>query len=537
MSTMGTTASSAMSPPPAQVVFDPVPQPAPAAPPPAPVFGPRLALGLFGILLAAMIAGLNNRVPGLALADIQGALGFSRDQAAWLNTVYSAGELAAMPFASWFAITYSMRRFQMWMLSSALFFSALLPWVHNYELMLLLRSVQGLCSGALIPILMMAALRFLPAPIRLHGLALYALTATFSPNVALWLSSLFVDSVQDWRWIYWHTLPLGAVSLACMAYGVPKSPMLLGRFKQCNWLAILIGVLGLACLVVTLDQGLRLDWLNSPRIQASAFVGVSLTGLFLLMQWKDPAPFIRLQLLGKRNLGLGFSVFFVMLIVMSSAVVLPVNTLAQLHGLRLEQTAQIGLMVGVPQLILGSLVALLLYRKWIDARYLFALGLSCMAAACWMGTKITSDWMLDEFLIITLLQSIGQPLAVVSMLFLGTSVVQPMEGPYVSGIINTLRALGTVVGSAVVGQFLFERNQMHRQHLIDQASHLAHAGQIPVSELSLVIHQQALVLATADIYRVFAVVAVLLIPLVLMLQYVPAPQVKVMPDAQATKSA
>lgn len=487
------------------------------------VFGIRLALGLLGILLAAMIAGLNNRVPGLALADVQGTLGFSKDAATWLNTVYSAGELAAMPFATWFAITCSVRRFHLAMLSMALFFSAILPFVQSLELMLILRALQGLCSGALIPILMMAALKFLPPPIRLHGLALYALTATFSPNVALWVTTVCVDYFQDWRWLYWHTLPLGMIAIACVAYGVPKSPPMFARFKQCDWLSILIGMVGLACLVITLDQGLRLDWFNSPIIQASTFAGVCLTLLFLVMQWLNPAPFIKLQLLGRRNLGLGFSVFFIMLIVMSSAVVLPVNTLSHLHGLRLEQSASIGLMMGVPQLVLGSVVALLLYQKWIDARYLFAFGLACMALACWMGSFITSAWMLDQFLWITVLQTIGQPFAVVSMLFLGTSSVQPMEGPYVSGIINTLRAFGTVFGSGLIGQFLYVRTQFHFDQLIDQSPiDSMHAG-LDLNSLAGAINQQAGILATADIYRVFALIALFLIPVVLMLKYIPAP--------------
>lgn len=47
--------------------------------------------GLLGIFLAAMMAGLNNRVGALALADVRGALGFGLDDASWLSTAYTAG--------------------------------------------------------------------------------------------------------------------------------------------------------------------------------------------------------------------------------------------------------------------------------------------------------------------------------------------------------------------------------------------------------------------------------------------------------------
>jgi DHA2 family multidrug resistance protein len=75
-------------------------QPTAAPPAPAAAAAPpkRAIAGLVGILIAAMMAGLNNRVGALALADVRGALGFGLDDASWLTTVYSAGEVIAMPF-------------------------------------------------------------------------------------------------------------------------------------------------------------------------------------------------------------------------------------------------------------------------------------------------------------------------------------------------------------------------------------------------------------------------------------------------------
>ena len=180
---------------------------APAGPPPQPVFNLRMAIGLLGIFLAAVVAGLNGRIPSLVLPDLRGALGIGIDEASWLLTAYSAGELAAMPFATWFAITFSMRRFHLAMLFSTLLLTWLMPYVQDLPLLLTLRVFQGLLGGAMIPLLMVACLRFLPLPIRLHGLAVFALVATFSPNIALWIASQWVDQLEDWRWVYWHVIP------------------------------------------------------------------------------------------------------------------------------------------------------------------------------------------------------------------------------------------------------------------------------------------------------------------------------------------
>jgi len=147
----------------------------------------RPMAGLLGIFIAAMMAGMNNRVGAIALADVRGALGFGLDDASWLTTAYNAGELIAMPFAAWFAVTLSVRRFELWLLAACTLVAAILPSIRDAGLLLALLFVQGIAGGAMIPLLMMVALKSLPAPVRLYGLAMYAMTATFAPNVSIWL--------------------------------------------------------------------------------------------------------------------------------------------------------------------------------------------------------------------------------------------------------------------------------------------------------------------------------------------------------------
>jgi DHA2 family multidrug resistance protein len=125
-----------------------------------------------------------------------------------------------------------------------------------------------------------------------------------------------------------------------------------------------------------------------------------------------------------------------------------------------------------------------------------------------------------------LLQAIGQAMAVVSLLFLTTSVVQPMEGPFVAGTINTLRAFGVIFGGAIIGHFFRLRQHFHSEMLVDHIGQMS--ASIPLSPANLTAltdstRQQAFVLANADSYLMLAVLAVLLIPFVLRMNYIPAP--------------
>lgn len=501
------------------------PHNAPGAHPPPAKLSLKAIAGLSGIFIAAMMAGLNNRVGALGLADIRGALGFGLDDASWITTAYTVGELVATPFATWFAITLSVRRFHRLMVTICAVIAAILPFVHNLNLLIFLRFLQGMSSGALIPILMMAALKFLPPSIRLHGLALYAMTATFAPNVAIWLAGQWTDGLTQWRWIYWQIIPISFVAASLTGWGLPHEKIITVRFKEANWFGMLLGSIALALIAIALDQGVRLDWFNSPLITVSLLAGLTFLEIYLLTEWFHHAPFLKLQLLERRNLWLGSSIFVALLVTLSSGSQLPSNYLAAIQSYRPMQTAPIGLWIALPQLVLGSGVALVLYQKWVDARHVFALGLTLIALACFSGAQLTTEWNREQFVITQLMQALGQPMAIVSQLFLMTSVVHPTEGPYFSGTINTLRVFGSLIGGAVLGQVLAVRGRFHSEMLLDHAALVSNS--VPEttdpSQLMAIIAQQSLVLSVADAYRMLGALALLLIPLVLYMTYIPAP--------------
>lgn len=511
-------------------------KPAPAGP----LLDTRLAVGLLGALLAAMMAGLSSRVPALVMLDMQGGLGISSDDASWLSTAYSAGELSAMPFAAWFAITFSLRRFYAAMLAAASLLAATLPFIHDFNLLVALRVLHGLCAGSLVPILMMVALRFLPAPIRLHALALFAMTATLAPNLALWFAAVAADHLHDWRWAYWINIPMALLAMGMVVWGFPKMPPMPERFRQGNWFGMALALPGLMLLVVGIDQGVRLEWFQSPLISAALLIGIVFVGLYLVSEWLHPAPFVNLNLFKRRNVWLNGLCMMGLLVTMVSAVGLPAQSLARLQDFRLAQSATLGLVMSLPQLVLGSCVAIVLYQRWADARYTFALGFACVAVGCWLNAGITDEWMVRQYLPATLFHMVGQPLAMVSMLFLIVGAVQPVEGPFLAGLINIVRVISSILGGAFIGQLSVDRTRFHFESLRDQSANLipSWAGfDVSSAHLAQEIGRQASVLAAADVYRVIGVLALVLIPLVLKLTYVPAPKLPAIPAAAASVSS
>lgn len=319
------------------------PAPLAAAKPTAiapPVFGPRIIIGLVGVLLAVLVSGLNEMVTKVALADIRGAMYIGFDEGTWLVAAYTATSVSAMAFAPWCSVTFSLRRFTLCAIGLFTVLGVLCPFAPNYESLLILRTVQGLAGGALPPMLMTVALRFLPANVKLYGLAGYALTATFGPSLGTPLAAFWTEYV-GWQWAFWQIVGPCLLAMAAVAYGLPQDPLRLQRFKQFNWRGLLLGFPAICMLVIGLLQGNRLDWFESPLIATLLIGGLVLLVLFMINEWSHPMPFFKLQMLGIRNLSFALIVLAGVLIVLLAVTIIPSSYLAQVQGYRPLQTARV----------------------------------------------------------------------------------------------------------------------------------------------------------------------------------------------------
>jgi DHA2 family multidrug resistance protein len=489
-----------------------VPAPLATAAASPPVFGPRIIIGLVGVLIAVLVSGLNEMVTKVALADIRGALGIGYDEGTWLVASYTATSVAAMAFAPWCSVTFSLRRFTLCAISVFTLLGVLCPMAPNYESLLVMRTLQGLAGGALPPMLMTVALRFLPANVKLYGLAGYALTATFGPGLGTPLAGLWTEYVS-WHWTFWQIIAPCLLAMVAVAYGLPQDPLRLERFKQFNWRGLLLGFPAICMLVIGILQGNRLDWFESSLICALLGGGSLLLVLFLINEWSQPIPFFKMQMLGIRNLSFALLTLAGVLVVLLAVIIIPSSYLAQVQGYRPVQTAPITLLAALPQLIALPLVAALCNLRWVDCRWVLGIGLSMLALSCVGGSQLTSVWIRDDFYVLQLLQIFGQPMAVLPLLMLATGSISPMEGPYASAWFNTVKGLSAVIATGVIEALTTARLHFHSTMLVDR---LGNSPWVDGDSARLAhrLHEQAVVLTASDLYLCMAGIALALILLI-----------------------
>ena len=481
------------------------------APPISTAFGLRIFTGLVGVLLAVLVSGFNENVTKVAMPDIRGAMGLSVDQGTWLLAVYSATSISAMAFSPWCAATFSIRRFTLCAIAAFMLLGILCPLAPNVKVLMLLRTLQGFAAGALPPMLMSVALRFLPPGIRLYGLGSYALTATFGPSFGTPLAAWWVD-YGGWQWAFWQIIPFSLLAMACVAWGLPQDPLRLERFKQFDWRGLLLGLPGLILLVLGLELGQWQNWFASPMIRVFIVGGLALLVLFFINEWSHPLPFFKLQLLKIRNLAHALLTLGGVLFVLMAVIKIPSAYLAQIQGYRPQETAPLMLLVALPQLLALPLVVALCNLRWVDCRWVLAIGLGLLALACGIGSQVTSVWSRENFYGLQAIQIIAQPMAVIPLLMLATGSLNPADGPFASAWFNTVKGFSAVAAGSILQVLTLNREHFHSMMLVDRVGNTPWMATGP--DLAKRIHEQAMVLASSDLYLYMAGLALFLVVLI-----------------------
>jgi DHA2 family multidrug resistance protein len=495
--------------------------------------------GLVGVLVAAMTSEFNDQVTSIALTDVRGALGIGHDSGTWIESLYVSAEIVGMAISPWLLMTFTLRRWTIFAIALCGASSALIPFSPNVEAIYALRLLQGLAGGMIIPLLMTTAFRVLTPDIRLYGLAVYALTATFTPALASTVAALWTDIV-DWHFIFLQTIPLCSLAGVLVWYCVNQDEPKYERLRMLDWRGALLLVIGTGALSTMLYQGDRLDWFNSSLICVLALMSAIAIPLFLVNEWFHPLPFLKLQMLGRRNIAYGALGLFTFLVISQSGSTVPLRYLQEVQGYRPLQSNLITLEIAASQLLMLPAMALLLDYRQVDSRVVSMIGLGLILTSCIGSSFLTIYWNRDQFYLWQLLQAVGQPMVIMPLLMMTTnSVAGPAEGPFAAALVNTSRAVAEAASTWLVALIGRWRNALHSDRIIDQAGQdrwrvLQSNGVLPQYPPPLLpdgqprvpngletfrhaVEQQASILSTSDTFLILGALTVFLMVMVMTL--------------------
>jgi MFS transporter, DHA2 family, multidrug resistance protein len=431
------------------------------AAPSAPVFPPTPTkipwLGLLAVLLGTFISTLNGRLSSFGLADIRGAVGAGFDEGAWITTAQTVAQMSVTLAAIGLGAIFGPRRVLIAASISFAVISLITPFAKTLSWLLVLQFMGGASSGFFIPLTLSFVLLNTPPKYWAYGIAIYALNLELSLNISASLEGWYVEH-HSWRWIFWQNVPLALGMSLCLHRGLKSTPLPPTRPKL-DVFAVVLGGAGLGLIYAALDQGNRLDWLNSGLVCGLLLGGLVLMGAFFVHEARSPHPLINLRVVFARPLPkILVLIAFLRLTILATAYLIPLY-LGSVRAFRALEVGQTLIWIAVPQLLLCYLAALMLRRT--DPRLVSCIGFIFISVACLtVGYSLTPIWGSDQFLPSQLLQAVGQSFALSGVIFFGILHLKPQDALTFGAAIQTARLMGGEVGTAFITTFTRVRGQV-----------------------------------------------------------------------------
>ncbi len=403
-------------------------------------------LGLAGVLLGTFISTLSTRLSSFGLADVRGALHVGFDDGAWITTAFTVAQMLVTPFAVWIGGVYGPRQI---LIAAALVFAAaslLLPFSQNLDIFLGLQFIAGLSSGCFIPLTLSFILRSMPPRLWAYGVALYALNLELSLNISASLEGFYVEHLT-WHWIFWQDVPLALGMAGCLYWGVKHQP----PTNDIHWdpYGLTACGVGFALLYAALDQGNRLDWLNSGLICGLLLAAGIMLAALVIHELTAPHPWLDPHVPFRWPLPLLLLLIAILRLTIQSTAVLIPYYLGGVRGFRALQIGGTLIWIALPQLLTCLIAAWLLRR--FDPRLTAGLGMCLVGLACMLvAWTLTPEWGSDQFLVSQLLQALGQSLALSGVVFNGVLHLRLQDALSFGATLQIARLIGGEVGAALI---------------------------------------------------------------------------------------
>jgi EmrB/QacA subfamily drug resistance transporter len=312
------------------------------------------------------------------------------------------------------------------------------------------RAIQGLGAALLMPQTMAIIIGTFPGDRRGTALGVWGAVAGVATIAGPSLGGLLVTAF-DWRWIFFVNLPIGVLVLLMAVFLVPDARM--ERPHRLDLGGVLVATAALFCLTFALIEGQRYQW--NAAIWALLAAAAVLFVVFLLHQRarQDREPLVPFTLFRDRN----FTVMNLVGATVSIGMVgvfLPITIYLQnVLGYSALKAGLVLAIMSVMGMFLAPVAGRLSDR--FSGKYILMGGLALYAFGnLWFLAVAGVDTNWPTFIAPMTVAGLGVGCVFAPMATEAMRSVPPRLAGAASGVNNTIRQVGSVLGGAAVGAVL-----------------------------------------------------------------------------------
>ena len=435
-----------------------------------------LCLGFFMILLDTTIV-------NIAIPQMSEHLGASLSEILWIINAYVLTYAVLLITAGRLGDLYGPK--QLFLVGLVIFTaaSAACGFAQSPTQLIIFRVIQGVGGALLTPQTLAVLTVIFPPDKRGAAFGVWGAVAGVAtlagPVLGGWLVTDF-----GWRWIFFVNVPVGVLTLVLA--GIVMPDLRPQRRHRLDWTGTALVTVGLLLVTFGLIEGQSHDWgdvWGPITIVEIIIAGVVVLGLFAVHQWTQQRrePLVPFQIFRDRNFSVmnfvAASIAFGML-----GLFLPLTIYLQsVLGLSALQAG----LTTAPMSLIAMLIAPVAGRTAdrIGGKWILFVGLSLFSTG--MGVLIASSHVGSSRVHLLpglIVAGVGLGLTFAPLQTIAMRNVEPRMAGAASGMINTTRQLGGVIGAAAVGALL---QAQLSSHLNSAAA--ANADQLPAQYRSPVI--------------------------------------------------
>jgi EmrB/QacA subfamily drug resistance transporter len=276
----------------------------------------EIKIVLPGLLLAILLAMLDQLIVGTALPRIVGDLG-GVAHLSWVVTAYVLASTVTTPLYGKLGDLYGRKKLFMASIVIFLAGSALSGLAQSMTQLIGFRALQGLGAGGLM-VGAIAILGELVSPRERGKYMGYIMAVMMIATIGGPLAGGFITDHFSWRWVFYINLPIGGVTLVYLAR-VLRLPLHRTEHKIDYLGAGLLAVAATAIVLVSTWGGTQYAW-GSGRIIGLAVLALASAVAFLLVEARAAEPMLPLRLFRNRNFSLVAGLSFLVGLAMFGAI-------------------------------------------------------------------------------------------------------------------------------------------------------------------------------------------------------------------------
>jgi len=415
------------------------------------------------VIVASLLELIDTTIVNVSIPQIQGNLGATLEDIAWVITGYSVANVIILPMSGWLGSRFGRKNY---FITSIIIFtiaSFLCGNASGLQELVVFRIIQGLAGGGLISTSQAILIETWPREQIGTATALFGLGAVVGPTVGPTIGGYITDHAS-WRWIFYVNIPVGAIAAFCAYTFINVTPKE-EKGKPIDWWGIALLAVAVGSLQTILEKGESEDWFAKTYILVLTVTAILGTLCFIWREMSIEYPIVNFGIMRHRSFSVGMFTSFVLGFgLYGSVFVFPVFC-QNLLGFTAQQTGELLFPGGLCTIVMMPFIGKMLNRG-IHAQFMATAGMFLFFVFTTMLSNSTLATGQADVLVPLLIRGVGMALLFVP---LTTLAIADLHGPELgqgTGLNNMMRQLGGSFGIAVLTTIIHIRQGIHRDRLL-----------------------------------------------------------------------